>query len=395
MLDQAKFELGVHGLEHDGKLYRSKAGFAAKASRINRYLKKWNCVGFRSPLMQHRLEWLHALNVEYDASTFDTDPFEPQPDGVGTIFPFWVHGPNESGYVELPYTLVQDFSLFVVLRERTIDTWKRKVDWIAEQGGMILINTHPDYMCFEGQPKLDDYPVSYYEDLLRYIRERYSGCYWPALPREVARYYREKVPLTLRNTRRKICVITYALYEDESGIRPYAEALAQNGDRVDVVAGSGTHSEPSMSQVNGVGVYRVNGCGRKSSASWSRALRLLQFFVSCSRELTRLHKLNRYDIVQFRNVPYCLVFAAWYPKLNGAALNLDIRGHSPQLLMSKMCLRLKASYLGLARSMEKISLRFVDQVIVSDEPWLESATGRSFSEKPRATSIDHVDSTCL
>ena len=44
--------------------------------------------------MQHNLQWLHALNAEYDSSTFDTDPFEPEPDGVGTIFPFWVPGPN-------------------------------------------------------------------------------------------------------------------------------------------------------------------------------------------------------------------------------------------------------------------------------------------------------------
>ena len=65
------------------------------------------------------------LNMEYDASTFDTDPFEPESDGVGTVFPFWVPGPEGAGYVELPCTLVQDFSLFVVLREPNIDVWKR------------------------------------------------------------------------------------------------------------------------------------------------------------------------------------------------------------------------------------------------------------------------------
>src|ERR1019366_5505303 len=105
-LERAGFELGVHGLEHDGKLYSSKARFARKAARIKEYLRQWDACGFRSPLMQHRLDWLHQLGVEYDCSTFDTDPFEPEPDGVGTIFPFWVPGPKGSGYVELPYTLV-------------------------------------------------------------------------------------------------------------------------------------------------------------------------------------------------------------------------------------------------------------------------------------------------
>ena len=61
-------------------------------------MREWNAVGFRSGFMHHNLDWLHDLEVSYDSSTFDTDPFEPQPDGANTIFPFWVPGPN-GGYV--------------------------------------------------------------------------------------------------------------------------------------------------------------------------------------------------------------------------------------------------------------------------------------------------------
>ena len=118
--------MGVHGLEHDGKLYSSKENFFGRAQRINEYLHRWKATGFRSPLMQHKLSWLHALDVDYDTSTFDTDPFEPEPDGMGTIFPFWVPGEAGGGYVELPYTLVQDFTLFRVLQEKNIDIWKRE-----------------------------------------------------------------------------------------------------------------------------------------------------------------------------------------------------------------------------------------------------------------------------
>jgi hypothetical protein len=87
-----------------------------------------------------------------DASTFDTDPFEPQPEGMGTIFPFWVHdGSKTKGFVEIPYTLPQDFTLFVLMREKNIDIWKKKLDWIVEKGGMALLITHPDYMIFGGK----------------------------------------------------------------------------------------------------------------------------------------------------------------------------------------------------------------------------------------------------
>jgi hypothetical protein len=147
--------------------------------------------------MQHNLEWLHELQVEYDASTFDTDPFEPQSDGAGTIFPFWVPGPEGNGYVELPYTLVQDFTLFVILREKNIDIWKRKLDWVAERGGMALLNTHPDYICFEEQSRArDEFSISHYEEFLRYVREKYEGVFWSAIPLEVTRHYCANVPLT-------------------------------------------------------------------------------------------------------------------------------------------------------------------------------------------------------
>lgn len=138
ILKNAGFEAGVHGLEHDGKLYQSKEKFAAKAAQIRNILRSWGCCGFRSPLMQHRLGWLHEIGSEYDASTFDVDPFEPQPDGMSTIFPFWVPGVDNSGFVELPYSLVQDFTLFKVLRHQHIDIWKKKLDWVAEKGGWLL-----------------------------------------------------------------------------------------------------------------------------------------------------------------------------------------------------------------------------------------------------------------
>jgi hypothetical protein len=184
------FEVGVHGLYHDGNYFRSRDTFAQRAILINQYLKEWGAVGFRCPCMYHNLDWIHDLDIEYDASTFDTDPFEPQPDGVGTIFPFRVNGNStRPGYVEIPYTLPQDFTLFVLMREKSIDIWKRKLDWVAAKGGMVLLITHPDYMNFAGQPvRFDEYPVRHYRDLLEYVRKRYDGQYWNANPCEIARH---------------------------------------------------------------------------------------------------------------------------------------------------------------------------------------------------------------
>jgi hypothetical protein len=186
------FEVGVHGLKHDGKLFLSRERFHQYAIRINHYLREWRSVGFVSPSMHRNLDWMHELDIEYDTSTFDTDPFEPEPDGVSTIFPFVVHGnQDQRGYVELPYTLPQDFTLFVLMKEKTIEIWKRKLDWIAEHGGMALVITHPDYMNGENRNHMpEEYPLRFYKELLDYERNRYEGHYWNPLPKELARFWK-------------------------------------------------------------------------------------------------------------------------------------------------------------------------------------------------------------
>lgn len=188
------FEVCVHGLIHDGKLYCSRKIFDERAVRINVYLKEWNSRGFRSPSMHHNLDWIHDLNIDFDMSTFDTDPFEPQSDSAGTIFPFWVGKKNSNdGYVELPYTLPQDFSLFILMKEKNIDIWKKKIDWIAEKGGMALINVHPDYMNFSKKINgKEEFPSEFYQEFLEYVQEKYSGKFWHVLPNTMASFVKEK-----------------------------------------------------------------------------------------------------------------------------------------------------------------------------------------------------------
>lgn len=218
------FEVGVHDLNHDGYLYSSRADFLKKAARINHYINAWNACGFRSGFMLRNLDWIHNLNVSYDSSTFDTDPFEPQPEGASTIFPFWVPPPaapphpqadpalpqtapsggrsspaavplpsalTPKGYIELPYTLPQDSSLFVLLQEPTNEIWCRKLDWIAAQGGMALLNVHPDYLDFTSTGGAGPTVRDHYTAFLQYLVQHYRPSYWHGLPLEAANFARE------------------------------------------------------------------------------------------------------------------------------------------------------------------------------------------------------------
>lgn len=176
-------EVGLHAVKHDCKLFESRAGFEAELPAIHRYLAEWDAVGFRSPATHRNPEWMPELGALYDTSFPDTDPFEPQPGGCCSILPFFL---GET--VELPITLVQDHTLWEILREETIGQWRRKSDWIAANGGLVNPIVHPDYLDRPARRRM-------YEEFLEYMAAQ-EGC-WHALPRQVAAWWRTRDGLRL------------------------------------------------------------------------------------------------------------------------------------------------------------------------------------------------------
>ena len=76
------------------------------------------------------------------------------------------------------------------MKEQNIDIWKKKLDWVAEKGGMVLFNSHPDYMNFNEQKNgSEEYSIEYYKEFLKYIKEKHKGQYWHVLPKEMARFW--------------------------------------------------------------------------------------------------------------------------------------------------------------------------------------------------------------
>jgi peptidoglycan/xylan/chitin deacetylase (PgdA/CDA1 family) len=175
-LRERGFEIGVHGLKHDGKLFSDYGAFMRSVPKINGYIKDFDAVGFRSPYTLRQPEWMQALDIEYDLSFFDTDPFEPTPGGTICIWPFMI-----GSFLELPYTLVQDNSLVSVMGENSPKIWLNKVDFIRRYHGMALLNSHPDYL----KNKLN---FQIYKDFIYTIKD--SDSFWHVLPREAARWWR-------------------------------------------------------------------------------------------------------------------------------------------------------------------------------------------------------------
>lgn len=377
------FEVGVHDLEHNGKLYRNRREFSEKASKINQYLEEWGAVGFRSGFMLHNLDWLNELNITYDASTFDTDPFEPQPQGRNTIFPFWVprscpsigfersrHNDSRKGYVELPYTLPQDSTLFLLFLERDLNIWFRKLDWIVQNGGMVLLDTHPDYMRFNGSPRNGyEYPVAFYEEFLDYVSNKYRGQYWLATPKEVAEWHRvnSSESRTGENGKavtegKRAAVVLYSYYPSDPRPRRAAEALVEAGMDVEVICLRQTESEPVREVIDGVRVRRLPMRRRRDN----KVTYLLQYgtFIALSTSILAHRSLSRrYDLVHVHNMPDVLVFSGLVPKLRGAQIILDLHDPMPELMMAIFGLQESSAEVRLLKGLEKASIWFADQVL--------------------------------
>jgi peptidoglycan/xylan/chitin deacetylase (PgdA/CDA1 family) len=178
LIKSAGHEVGIHGYNHDGKLYYSEKIFNERVPLINKAIKNYGAVGFRSPQVHRNLNWLQKLDIEYDASCFDYDPFQPFPGGTSSIWPFIA-----GKFVELPYTLPQDHTIFHVLKQKDISIWQKKAEWVAKNNGVILTLTHPDYL-------IPSRNFEMYGKLLEYLKSFNNS--WYCLPKELANYWKDK-----------------------------------------------------------------------------------------------------------------------------------------------------------------------------------------------------------
>ncbi len=181
-----KFEFNIHDLNHDGNLYRDHEEFLRRAARINAYARQYGARGFRAGGLYRNPEWYEAFEFSYDMSIPNVAHLEPQSGGCCTIMPFFI-----GKILELPLTTAEDYSLFHVLNDFSIDLWKRQFELITIRHGMASFLTHPDYLVEARARKI-------YEKLLVYLAERTTiDKVWKALPGEVDHWWRARSQMQL------------------------------------------------------------------------------------------------------------------------------------------------------------------------------------------------------
>jgi hypothetical protein len=175
------FEINVHDLTHSGQLFSSREDFLRSAERINAYGSQYGALGFRSGALYRNQVWFDALDFSYDMSVPSVAHLDPQRGGCCTVMPFFI-----GRILELPVTTIQDYTLFHILNDYSIDVWKHQIAAITEQHGLASFIVHPDYIIAKRARAT-------YQALLEHLaRVRDEGNVWIALPREVDRWWRER-----------------------------------------------------------------------------------------------------------------------------------------------------------------------------------------------------------
>jgi len=177
-IEGAGGEIGLHGLFHDGRDLASPKLLESRLPEMRRHAARYGAIGFRSPATQRQWELMPMLGFDYDSSYSDTDPYEPQPGGSCAWLPYAI-----GEMVELPITLAQDHTLFVILSHTDAGVWLDKAALLRERGGMALMLTHPDYLG-------DETARSAYREVLEAHADDATA--WRALPREVSAWWRRR-----------------------------------------------------------------------------------------------------------------------------------------------------------------------------------------------------------
>jgi glycosyltransferase involved in cell wall biosynthesis len=173
-------------------------------------------------------------------------------------------------------------------------------------------------------------------------------------------------------------MVVHAYYPlAETRVQRQAEALVEQGYEVDVICIKGK-KDAKEERVRGVQVYRLP-IPRNYDAIpgfMGRFTAYFHFLLGAMFKLMGLYGQKRYGVVQVHNLPDFLVFCAWWPKLRGAKVILDIHDVMPEFFAERTGRGLDSGPVKRIIWQEQVSCRFADHVITVTEPWRQALIER-------------------
>jgi glycosyltransferase involved in cell wall biosynthesis len=159
-------------------------------------------------------------------------------------------------------------------------------------------------------------------------------------------------------------MLAYAHYISDARIKSYVRTLQGHGHQVDVIALRSAEEAAVEELPTGTIFHVMEKYQGKSKLlySWS----YFRFFVKAALLLARLSIRERYDAIHVHNMPNALVFAAFFPKLLGARVMLDVHDLMTANYMAKFDASNHSLPVQILKIEQRLSSMFADHMFCAD-----------------------------
>lgn len=189
---------------------------------------------------------------------------------------------------------------------------------------------------------------------------------------------------------KRACMLAYSFYESDNRVRRYAETLARQGYQVDAVT-LRKDGQPRYGSLSGVRICRIQKRVRDEKGKLAYLYKLVKFFISSAFFISKQHMHRRYDLIHVHSIPDFEVFAAFFAKMTGAGIILDIHDIVPEFYASKFSVEKGSLIFRALALIEKKSIAFSDHVIIANHIWEKILTSRSVQKEKCTTLLNYPD----
>lgn len=182
-----------------------------------------------------------------------------------------------------------------------------------------------------------------------------------------------------KTRQKRILMLTNSVYGRDVRVRRYAEYLAADGVRTDVICLADEH-DSKQSDNPMVGVYplpfkRQRTEGVHLALTWLR-IAFMMFLYSA-----KLCFRYRYDLVHIHNMPDFLVFSAIFPRLLGRPMILNVHDPCPELGRSKLKAEESHPVIRAMMLQEKLSIAVSSHIVTASPAFKKIIMRRGAPEK--------------
>jgi len=186
-----------------------------------------------------------------------------------------------------------------------------------------------------------------------------------------------------------VAMVVFSYYPLDVRVRRAAEALADAGMRIDVIALRG-NGEPRKDQINRVKVYRIN-IKRQRTTKLRYLWEYGNFIFSSFIKLSFLHILRQYKVVHVHTLPDILALSAAFTKITGAKVILDMHDLMPELFRRKFGINENHKIIRAIKLLEKVSIKIANHVITASPYFRENLINRSLPPEKCTTILNLPD----